>query len=162
MNSLNKNIQEYRHQLSKGQIQKAYQGIMSFMSNLKSDLEKSYPNFSTSALYFGYMDMTYFAFTPPELKDKKLKIALVYLHEPGRFEAWLSGNNRKIQGEIIKRLGEKDIGNYRLSKAAPGVDSIIEVVLVEAPNFDNLEELKLQIEKKTIKFINDMTAILNQ
>jgi len=162
MNSLNKHIQEYRHQLSKGHIQKAYKGIMAFMSSLKSDLEKSHPNHTTSALYFGYIDMTYFAFTPPELKNNKLKIAIVYLHESGRFEAWLGGNNRKIQAEVIERLSEKDIGKYRLSKAAPGVDSIIELILVEDPDFDKLEDLKFQIEKKSIKFINDMTVILDQ
>ena len=160
MESLDKLLQEYRHQLSKGQIQKAYKGIMTFMSSLKSDLEKSHPDHMIGGLYVGYMDMTYFAFTPPELKDNKVKIAIVYLHESGRFEAWLSGSNRKIQGEIIKRLGEKDIGKYRLSKAIPGVDSIIEAVLVEDPNFDKRKELKLQIEKKTIKFINDIITIL--
>jgi hypothetical protein len=132
------------------------------MSGLKSHLEKDYPDYYTSALYFGYMDMSYFAFTPPDLKEKKLKVAIVYLHEGGRFEAWLGGNNRKIQAEFIERLSEKTLGKYRLSKPASGVDSIIESVLVEDPDFDKLEVLKMQIEKKTIKFINDMTDILEQ
>lgn len=162
MSSLDKHIQEYRIQLSKGNIQKAYQGIMTFMSGLKSFLETRHNDYFTSALYFGYMDMSYFAFTPQNLKDKKLKIAIVYLHEQGIFEAWLGGNNRKIQVEFIEQLSEKDIGKYSLSKAAPGVDSIIEAVLVADPDFDSLEELKLQIEKKTIAFIHDMTAILEQ
>jgi len=74
MNSLDKFIQEYRLQLSKGHIQKAYKGIMTFMSSLKSQLEKAHPEYITSALYFGYMDMSYFAFTPPDLKVKKLKL----------------------------------------------------------------------------------------
>jgi len=162
MNSLDKFIQEYRLQLSKGYIQKAYKGIMTFMSDLKSYLEKNYPDHFTSALYFGYMDMTYFTFTPHSLKTKKLKIAIVYLHEGGRFEAWLGGNNRKIQAEVIEQLSEKALGTYRLSKPAPGVDSIIETALVDDPDFDKLEELKIQIEKNTIEFINDMTAILEQ
>jgi hypothetical protein len=162
MNSLKKDIQEYRLQLSKGHIQKAYKGIMTFMSGLKSHLEKNFPDYITSALYFGYMDMSYFAFTPTSLKAKKLKIAIVYLHESGRFEAWLGGNNRKLQAEFIDQLGKKDIGKYTLSKAAPGVDSIIEAILVEDPDFDKLEDLKMQIENHTIEFINDMTAILDQ
>jgi hypothetical protein len=132
------------------------------MSGLKSHLEKDYPDYYTSALYFGYMDMSYFAFTPPDLKENKLKVAIVYLHEGGRFEAWLGGNNRKIQAEFIEWLSEKTLGKYRLSKPASGVDSIIESVLVEDPDFDKLEVLKIQIEKKTIKFINDMTDILEQ
>jgi len=73
MNTLNEHIREYQLQLSKGHIQKAYKGIMTFMSSLKSQLEKAHPDYFTSALYFGYMDMTYFAFTPPDLKEKKVK-----------------------------------------------------------------------------------------
>lgn len=160
MDSIDKQIQEYRKQLSKGTIQKAYKGIMTFMTGIKTHLETRYPDYVTSALYFGYMDMTYFAFTPAALKDQKLKIAIVYLHEPGRFEAWLGGSNRKIQAEVIERLRGKDLGKYALSQVSPGVDSIIETMLVEEPDFDNQEELKDQIEKKTIEFIGDMTSLI--
>jgi hypothetical protein len=58
MNSLNQHILEYQRQLRKGEIQKAYKGIMTFMAGLKSHLEKTHPDTVTSALYFGYMDMT--------------------------------------------------------------------------------------------------------
>ena len=125
MNSLNNHIREYTIQLSKGQIQKAYKGIMTFMSGLSKYLESRYPDYTASALYFGYMDMTYFAFTPSDLKKKKLKIAIVYLHEQGRFEVWLGGSNRKIQDEYIKLMSHKNIGKYRLSQVLPGVDSIM-------------------------------------
>ena len=162
MNSLNKHIHEYRLQLIKGHIQKAYKGIMTFMSGMKSHLEKNYPDHLTSALYFGYMDMSYFAFTPPSLKAKKLKIAIVYLHEQGRFEVWLGGSNRKIQVEYIERLSHKNLGKYKLSQVSPGVDSIIESILVEHPKFNNLEQLEMHIEKKTTEFINDMTTIVDE
>ena len=36
MDSLNDCVKEYTIQLGKGQIQKAYRGIMTFMSDLKS------------------------------------------------------------------------------------------------------------------------------
>ena len=162
MDTLAKQIQEYRHQLSKGYIQKAYKGIMTFMSGLKTHLENTYPDYFTSAMYFGYMDMTYFAFTPVDLRDKKLKIAVVYLHEQGRFEVWLGGSNRKIQAEYIEQLRHINLGRYQLSQVHPGVDSIIESVLVDQPDFDQLEDLKLHIEKKTIDFIHDMTVLLEQ
>lgn len=162
MESLDKLLQEYRRQLKKGYIQKAYKVIMAFMSSLKSFLENIYPEYYTSALYFGYMDMTYFAFTPPEIKEKKLKIAIVYLHEEGRFEAWLSGNNRGIQAEYIEKLSRRNIGKYKLSELGPGIDFIIETTLVDQPNFDDLEKLKDQIEKGTTAFIDDMTLLLNE
>ena len=40
------------------------------------------------------------------------------------------------------------------------MDSIIKSILVEYPKFNNLEELEMQIEKRTTEFIKDMTAIL--
>lgn len=162
MDSLNNHIQEYKIQLSKGNIQKAYKGIMIFMSGLKTYLGKRYPDYVTSALYFGYMDMTYFSFTPAFLKEKKLKIAIVFLHEQGRFEVWLGGSNRKIQAEYIERISHKNTGRYKLSQALPGVDSIMESILVEKPDFDHPDELKMQIERKTIEFINDITSILDE
>ncbi|MGE5398006.1 MAG: DUF7000 family protein [Chitinophagales bacterium] len=162
MESLNNHIQEYKVQLSKGQIQKAYKGIMTFMSGLSAYLGSSHPDYTASALYFGYMDMTYFAFTPPDLKNKRLKIAIVYLHEKGIFEVWLAGNNRKIQAEYIELMSCKNIRGYKLSQVLPGMDSIIEAVLVEKPDFDHPEDLKKQIEKKTIKFANDCISILDE
>ncbi|KUG04867.1 hypothetical protein ASZ90_017747 [hydrocarbon metagenome] len=162
MDSLNNHIREYKIQLSKGQIQKAYKGIMTFMSGLSTYMKGSYPGYTVSALYFGYMDMTYFAFTPTDLKIKKLKIAIVYLHEKGIFEVWLAGNNKKIQADYIELMSYKNIGKYKLSQVIPGVDSIIESTLVEKPDFDHAEELKKQITWKTIEFVNDITSILDE
>lgn len=162
MESLNSLVQEYTRQLSKGQIQKAYRGIMTFMSGLKSHLDGHYPNYATSALYFGYMDMSYFAFTPPELREKKLKIAIVYLHEEGRFDAWLGGNNRHIQAAVIEQLSHKDLGGYQLSQVQPGVDSIIETLLVAQPDFDQPDALEQQIETRVVEFAEHMMTLLDQ
>jgi hypothetical protein len=160
MGSLNDSIREYTNQLEKGHIQKAYKGIMTFMSDLKSYLESHNPDYSASALYFGYMDMTFFAFTPSVLKSRKLKIAIVYLHEECTFEIWLAGNNRQIQADYIAQLSQIDIGRFSLSQIQPGVDSIIASPMIEKPNFDDLTELKKIIEGKTIKFIMDMTDLV--
>ena len=162
MESINECIKEYATQLSKGQIQKAYKGIMTFMAELRAYLESGYPDYTAGSLYFGYMDMTYFAFTPANLKNKKLKIAVVYLHEKGVFEVWLAGNNRKIQAEYIELMSSGNIGKYKLSQVIPGVDSIIESTLVEKPDFDHPEELKKQIEKKTMAFVGDIISILDK
>lgn len=161
MGSINDDIKEYNIQLNKGHIQRAYKSIMTFMSDLRAYLENRHPDYSASALYFGYMDMTYFAFTPPELRDMKLKIAVVFLHEECRFEAWLAGSNRKIQGEYIELLRKKDIGEYTLSSVSPGVDSIIESVIVKQPDYDRPDELKKIIENKIMKFTEDIKSILS-
>lgn len=161
MDSLNNYIQEYKVQLNKGYIQKAYKGIMAFMSDLRIYLDGKHPEYSASALYLGYMDMTYFAFTPPALKEKKLKIAVVFLHEECRFELWLAGNNRQIQADYVKILKNRDLGEYTLSQINPGVDSIIESIIIEHPNFDDVEELKKQIETETLEFVKSTISILS-
>ena len=162
MGSLNNYINEYTAQLRKGQIQKAYKGIMIFMSGLKTYMENRYPEYIASALYFGYMDMTYFAFTPLELKNRKLKIAIIYLHEQNRFEVWLGGTNRNVQTQYIEMMRHKNIGNYKLSQALPGVDSIIEMRIAEQPDFDHMEELRLIIESKAIEFANNILSMLSE
>lgn len=161
MDSLNNYIQEYTQQLEKELIQKAYKGIMAFMSELRTNLTNKYPDYTTSTLYVGYMDMTYFGFTPPVLNAKKLKLAIVFVHETCRFELWLAGKNRQIQAEYHELLGQKELGAYVLSPIQPGVDAIIAESIVEQPDFDQLEELKQQIEAHIIRFVEDMNKILD-
>lgn len=160
MGSLNGDIREYAAQLKKGSIQKAYKGIMAFMSELKTYLEREHEDCASGALYFGYMDMTYFAFTPPELKKKNLKVAIVFIHEGCRFELWLAGNNRKIQAEYIELLSRKNTGRFKVSQVRPGVDSIIEMPIAGQPDFDNPEELKRSIETETMDFIKEINLVL--
>lgn len=162
MEPINEYIMEYTAQLRKGQIQKAYKGIMTFMAELRAYLESEYPDHTAGSLYFGYMDMTYFAFTPTDLKNKRLKIAVVYLHEKNVFEVWLAGTNRNIQAEYIALMSCENIGEYKLSQAIPGVDSIMESTLVQEPDFDHPEELMKKIEKKTMAFVKDIISILDE
>jgi hypothetical protein len=131
------------------------------MSGLKNYLGSKHPEYATSALYFGYLDMTYFAFTPPELKERNLKIAVVYLHEQNRFEVWLGASNRKVQAEYIELFKGKIIG-YKLSQTGPGVDSIIEMQIVDQPDFEQAEDLRQKVEGKTIEFVNNIISVLTQ
>lgn len=108
------------------------------------------------------MDMTYFAFTPPALREQKLKIAVVYVHEKNAFEAWLAGSNRKVQADTIARLSSKPLGVYVLSKVSPGVDSIIEATLTAQPDFDSPEALKQTLEGRLLAFIQDMEKLLGE
>ena len=160
MQSINKSVREYTAQLQQGQIQKAYKGIMTLMSSLKTWLESRHPDYAVSGLYPGYMDMTYFAFTPQVLKQRSLKVAIVYLHEQNRFEVWLGGANRKIQAETIERFTGKDLDGLTLSEIKPGVDSIVEMKLVEQPDFDHPEDLMLAIENKVAEFTEKITKLL--
>ena len=51
---------------------------------------------------------------------------------------------------------------YSLSKGMPGMDSIVESILVDQPDFDQSEKLKIEIEKKVLEFINIIASFLNK
>ena len=96
---------EYKNQIRKGGIKKAYSGLMEYFQSLRLYLKNKYPNyFISGSIYYGFMDMTYFSFTPQFLKDRKLKIAIVFVHKKFSFEVWLGGNNKKIQKRYWKLL----------------------------------------------------------
>jgi hypothetical protein len=53
MKSLQENMMEYKKQLEKGAIQKAYLGLMEYMIRLKTHFKKEYPGYVVSgSLYF--------------------------------------------------------------------------------------------------------------
>lgn len=96
--TLNEVIKEYKVQLEIGVIQKAYRGLMEYIMSLRNHFTNNYPdNFVVGHVYVGYMDITYFPFTPESLKNRKLKIAVVFNHTACRFEVWLSGQNKQVQ-----------------------------------------------------------------
>jgi len=159
---MNKEIRTYTNLLSQGEIQKAYRGIISFMAELRNRFANEFSKARLSALYPGYMDMTYFAFVTKELANQKLKIAIVYLHESSAFELWLSGANKNVQAKYINMFTNKDIKNYVLSKSAPGVDSILEYHVIDCPNFDNIDGMRIEIKKALVRFCQDIDNLLNQ
>lgn len=152
-------IKYYIDEVKKGKIQKGYKEIINSISFIKRTLENNYPDYINSSLYLGYMDMTYFSLTPKQLKDKKLKIAIVYLHQENRFEIWLSGLNKNIQKKYIENIKNMNISDYKLSNGGPGVDSIIEYILDNNPNFYD-DKLIVVIETKVQKFIDDITRLI--
>jgi len=91
MKSFPEAVNQYRKQLKNGAIQQAYRGVMKYIMGLRTHFTKKYPAYAVSgSIYYGYMDMTYFSVFPKSIIDRKLKIAIVFLHEAFRFEVWLS------------------------------------------------------------------------
>jgi hypothetical protein len=163
MKSLQENMIEYRKQLEKGAIQKAYQGLMQYMMSLKNYFSNQYPDFSVSgSIYYGYMDMTYFSVVPGSLKDRELKIAIVFVYDPFRFEVWLSGRNQKVLAKYWKIFTESGWDRYKIAPQGKWADSILEHILVENPDFGDLEALTRQIDQGTLKFIKDVESFLTK
>ena len=106
------------------------------------------------------MDMTYFPIFPIEFTSKKLKIAIVFIHETIRFEVWLAAQNKQIQTEYRKLFKEGNWDKYRIPVATKGVDSIMEYTLTDTPDFNDLDALTGQLEKGTLSFIGDIEKFL--
>ncbi|MBN1188069.1 MAG: hypothetical protein JXB49_37690 [Bacteroidales bacterium] len=160
MKSLNESITEYKKQLEKGDVKTAYRGLMEYIMALRVHFEHNHPEYNVSgSIYQGYMDMSFFSITTDVLKEKKLRIAVVFLHEAVCFEAWLVGNNRKIQSDYMKLLNDMNFDKYLISSPAPGVDSILECKLTDSPDFNNLSGLTSKIQNVTLKFIKDIEAL---
>ena len=163
MDAFNALMDEYCCQMKKGHIPQAYKGLMDYILKMKTYLKSKHPDYLVpGSIYFGYMDMTYFSFTPPSLKDRNLKIAVVFVHETCRFEAWLAAVNKLVQKEYWNRMRMSGWNKYRLVPDVQGNDAILEHILVGDPDFSNLDALTNQIEKETLKFVEDVETFLSE
>lgn len=162
MESFSEHMHEYRKQLQKGAIQKAYRGLMEYIMNLRTHFQNKYPDYFVSgSIYYGYMEMTYFSLIPESLKQRKLKAAIVFLHEAFRFEVWLAAYNKQVQARYWKLLKDSGWDKYRIVPTTKGADSILEHVLVDNPDFSDLDALTQRIETQTLQFIQDVEGFLS-
>lgn len=163
MESFHESINELKKQLKKGEISKAYRGLMKYIMDLRTHFKNKYPGYCVSgSIYYGYMDMTYFPVFPEALKRRKLKIAIVFIHGAFRFEVWLAASNKNVQKKYWKFFKESNWNEYRIPSTTKGVDSIIEYILIGNPDFSDLDVLTKQIEKGITKFIKDVENFLSK
>ncbi len=152
---------EYKKQMMRGVIPKAYRGLMDYIMNLRTHFAKDCPDLlAPGNIYYGYMDMTYFPVSTKSLKSRKLKIAIVFIHESVRFEAWLAGENKQIQEKYWKLFKESGWNKYRIPSTIKGADSIVETTVVDNPDFGDLDALTKRIEQRTLKFVKDVEDFL--
>lgn len=135
---------------------------MGYLRDLRVHFKNKYHEYSVSGIYYGYMDMTYFSIVPESLKRRKLKIAIVFLHDTFRFEVWLAGSNKNVQNKYWKLFLKSNWNKYHIPSTIKGFDSIMEYILVENPDFSDLDNLTKQIETDTLKFINDVENFLSE
>jgi hypothetical protein len=160
--SFGENMDEYRRQVEGGTIKYAYRGLMEYIQGLRVHFESKYPDYFVSgSIHQGYMDMTYFAFSPRSLKGRGLKAAVVFIHDGCRFEVWLSGCNKQVQAKYWGLFKGSRLDGCHVPTTTKGVDSIIEKVLVERPDFGDLGALTDRIERGTLKFIRDVEKFLS-
>lgn len=156
-------MDEYRQQMQKGAVPKAYQGLMQYLMDLRSYFQNNNPDYFVSgSLYAGYMDMSYFSVISPALKQRGLKIAVVFLHETCRFEVWLAAANKQIQTRYWQLIRDSGWEQYRLVPSPKGADAILEHALAEHPDFSDLDALTGLIEEEIGKFMAEIEGFLSK
>ena len=106
--------------------------------------------------------MTYFSILPKSLKARDLKIAIVFVYDTFRFEIWLSGKNKQVLAKYWKIIKANNWDKYKIVEPVEGVDSIVEHVLIDNPDFSDVEVLTKQIDKEALKFIRDVENFLTK
>lgn len=158
MENLNKYVAVYKEQLEKGDILIAYNELVKFVMNLRTEFIKTLSDhYSFAGILHGYMDFTYFYYSNDFLKSKKLKFGLVLNHVEMRFEIWLLGNTiptQKKYWELLKNT------KWNKDKTEIPKYSILETTLVKNPDFNNLDKLTEQIESKMINASNEILDYL--
>lgn len=156
--NLNKYVSIYQDQLKKGDILIAYNELVNFVMNLRTEFIKTLSDqYSFAGILHGYMDFTYFYYTNDFLKGKKLKFGLVLNHVELRFEIWLLGNTIPTQRKYWELLKNT---KWNKGKTEMPKYSILKTTLTENPDFDKLDKLSEQIKTKMIKASNEILDYL--
>ena len=154
MENLNKYVSIYKEQLNNGDILIAYNELVKFVMKLRTDFIRNLSEeYSFAGILNGYMDYTYFYYSNDFLKSKKLKFGFVLNHKEMRFEVWLLGNTKPTQKKYWELL---KTSKWNKAKTEVPKYSVLESVLVENPDFNNLELLTEKIENQTIQVSDEI------
>lgn len=162
MQATQEDIEDFQRQLENGSVQKAYQALISYMMGLRTHFANLYGDSAVSALYQGYMDMTYFAIIPPSLKTHELKVAIVFNYAAFRFEAWIGARNRKIQRLYWERFKDHRWEKYRVVSPGRGIDAIVECDLAYDFDIDHLDALTSTIDNGAAAFLQSIEKFLSE
>lgn len=146
--SLNRLVSNYKKQLDGGEIQLAYTTLVKFVMSLKTRFSTNLGDqYSFGSIFQGYMDYTYFYIVNEHYRSRKLKLGLVLNHEKMRFEIWLLGQTKDVQKKYWNRLRKTE---WILDDEIPKY-SVFNHILVDNPDFDDLDSLSKRIEKEMIQ-----------
>ncbi len=124
-------LSEYKKLLQTTNLRKGYQEFIKLFRYIRAALEKSMPEYKFQGnIVENGMDYSYL-FTNKNLKEKGLKMAVVFVHSNFQFEVWLSGYNRNYQSKYYDWLKGKNIP-FELTDNPTRKDYILRVALEES------------------------------
>lgn len=152
--SLNEYIATYKKQLEQGDIRIAYEHLRKYVMVLKTHFSNQFADkYSYGNVFPGYMDYTYFYFFDDYLRSKKLRFGVVLNHREMRFELWLLGQNAEVQDKYWELFKNTEWNKGRTDRPQY---SVLEAVLVKAPDFDNQDALTNEISECVMCAANDI------
>lgn len=138
-----------------------YHDFISYMKELRAFFQKEYYTiFKLGNLYQGNREYTYFSLTPEKLKKQKLKFVIILNHKIPSFTICLSGQNKTIRKKYWDMFTENDWNKYHLAESINNSLSIMDHTIVENPDFESRTSLTKQIETESLKFMNELSEIL--
>jgi hypothetical protein len=158
--SIQKGIEQYRRAVQSGSVWDGYRALMNYLQKLRLSLSSCRPDYAVSAVQQGQMDYSYFTFTPKSLKQRNLKIVILFIHSSFSFEVWLSGQNKAAAIENLKQLKEQGWSKHETAANAQNADYITKACLVAEADFRCPEELMEQIKQAAFGFIGDVEGFL--
>ncbi len=160
---MNKNLSEYistyKKLLDKGDIQIAYDQLLKYVMALKVHCQKANPNYTFGTVFLGFMDYTYFYFFNDFLRSKKLRFGLVLNHSKMQFELWLMGQNTDVQTKYWDLLKNSKWNKDEVTKPQYAE---LKAIIINNPNFDDLETLTKEIEEKTFSMVEEILDYLKK
>nr|WP_276008981.1 hypothetical protein [Aequitasia blattaphilus] len=144
--------------MDKGDIQIAYEQLLKYVMALKVHFQKVQPDsYTFGNVYLGFMDYTYFYFFNDFLRSKKLRFGIVLNHPKMQFELWLLGQNAEVQSiywELLK------ITKWNAGRTAKPKYAVLEAVLIENPDFNDLDALSDKIGTAAQSIIQEIMPYL--
>lgn len=151
-------LNEYKTILQTTDLIEAYQEFIKLFRFLRLELEKAMTEYRFQGnIAENGMGYSYFLFWNEELKNKGLKIAVVFVHRDFRFEVWVSGFNRKYQSKYYDILKDKEIP-FDLTSSPTKTDYILRVPadISDISNGDYVVEKIKSISDELLIFIKHL------
>jgi len=158
--NLNDYVAIYQKLVVAGDVQVAYEALLKYMMALKAHFHKEWgKQYVFGNVSPGYMDFSYFPFSDGFLRERMLRFSVVLNHKEMCFEVWLMGRNAEVQARYWEVLKGAVWNEHRTTMPKY---SVLECVVVEKPDFSDLEKLSKEIEKCAMRLAEEVCEWLQQ
>jgi len=146
-------LMTYKVLLQTTELEKSYQEFISLFRFVRVELEKEMPDYKfQGSIIENGMDYSYFQFSNEHLKNKGLKIAVVFVHRSFQFEVWVSGYNRKYQNQYYDIIKNKECV-FELCNNPNRNDYILKLPLSKEIDLSDGESVVNQIKTASLKLV---------